>query len=244
MHMFRSSVTGKTYKVIGSGGWSCSTSNVVYLVTCQCCGLQYVGETSQALRKRMNNHRANIKSLKPQFLYKHFTSDGHKLEDMFVQPIESIVVSPNEQASTYSKRLEREEFWIRELKTVYPYGLNDNIRRVGNISKQNDELIVWKFLNKHSKTRNRKSKRPSRKNTKNPTNPRDWLKNKLSNYKSMCCLHKYISAVFGLRNTFLRDTRTLVEEQLHLHTFPTHLLLILKDLIKFRLGTSQLQPQP
>ena len=108
--IFRSSVTGKTYKVIGPGDWSCSTSNVVYLVTCQRCGLQYVGETSQALRKRMNNHRANIKSLKPQFLYKHFTSDGHRLEDMFVQPIESIVVAPNEQASTYSKRLEREEF--------------------------------------------------------------------------------------------------------------------------------------
>ena len=87
---FRSSVTGKTYKVIGSGDWSCNTSNVVYLVTCQRCGLQYVGETSQALRKRMNNHRANIKSLKPQFLYKHFTSDGHRLEDMFVQPIESM----------------------------------------------------------------------------------------------------------------------------------------------------------
>ena len=94
----------------------------------------------------MNNHRANIKSLKPQFLYKHFTPDGHRLKDMFVQPIESIVVAPNEQASTYSKRLEREEFWISELKTVYPYGLNDNIRGVRNISKQNDELIVWKFF--------------------------------------------------------------------------------------------------
>ena len=68
----------------------------------------------------MNNHRANIKCLKPQFLYKHFTFDGHRLEDMFVQPIKSIVVAPNEQASTYSKRLEREEFWIRELKTGGP----------------------------------------------------------------------------------------------------------------------------
>ena len=81
----------------------------------------------------------------------------------------------------------------------------------------------------------------SHKNTKKHTNPSDWLKNKLGNYKSMCFLHKYISAIFGLKNTTLRDTRTLVEEQLHLHTFPTHLLLILKDLIKFRLGTSQPQ---
>ena len=142
--MYRSSVT--MYKVIGSGDWSCNTSNVVYLVNCQRCGLQYVGETSQALKKRMNNQRANIKSLKPQFLCKHFTCDGHGLEDMFVQPIKSIVVAPNEQASAYSKRLEREEFWIRELKTVYPYGLKDNIRGIGNISKQNDELTVWKFF--------------------------------------------------------------------------------------------------
>ena len=58
----------------------------------------------------------------------------------------------------------------------------------------------------------------------------------------MYFLHKYIRAILGLRNTSLRDTRTLVEEQLHLHAFPTHLLLMLKDLIKFRLGTSQPQP--
>ena len=76
-------------------------------------------------------------------VYGDITSDGHRLEDMFVQLIESIVVAPNERASTYSKCLEREEFWIRELKTAYPYGLNDNIHGVRNISKQNDELIVW-----------------------------------------------------------------------------------------------------
>ena len=161
---------------------------------------------------------------------------------MFVQSIESIIVTPDEQVSTYSKRLEREEFWIRELKTIYPYGLNDNIRGVGNITKQNDELLIWKFFNKHSKTRKCKPKQPSRKNTKNSTNPRDWLENKLGNYKSMCFLHKYSDEILGLRNTFLRGTRTLVEEQLHLHGFPTHLLLILKDLINFQLGTSQLQP--
>ena len=30
----------------------------------------------------------------------------------------------------------------------------------------------------------------------------------------MCFLHKYIRVILGLRNNFLRDTRTLVEEQL------------------------------
>ena len=74
------------------------------------CGLQYVGETSEAFTKRMNNHTANIKSLKPQFSYKHFTSESYRLEDMFVQPIESTVAAPDEQANTYSKCLERENW--------------------------------------------------------------------------------------------------------------------------------------
>ena len=70
----------------------------------------------------MNNHTAKIKSLKPQFSCKHFTSESYRLEDMFVQPIESTVAAPDEQANTYSKCLER----IRELESVYPHGLNDN----------------------------------------------------------------------------------------------------------------------
>ena len=34
--------------------------------------------------------------------------------------------------SLAGKRLEREEYWYRELKTIYPFGLNDNVRKVGH----------------------------------------------------------------------------------------------------------------
>ena len=44
--------------------------------------------------------------------------------------------------SLSAKRLEREEFWYRELCTVYPYGLNDNVRKVGNVSKCGPELVI------------------------------------------------------------------------------------------------------
>ena len=44
----------------------------------------------------MNSHGANIESLKPQFLYKHFTSDGHKFKGMFVQHIKNIVLTLDE----------------------------------------------------------------------------------------------------------------------------------------------------
>jgi len=37
--------------------FNCASRNVVYLITCKKCGLQYVGETSCMLRERLSNHR-------------------------------------------------------------------------------------------------------------------------------------------------------------------------------------------
>ena len=54
---FKSSVTGRTYQVRSPcGPLGCQSRNVVYLITCKQCDVQYVGETSQMLRSRMNNH--------------------------------------------------------------------------------------------------------------------------------------------------------------------------------------------
>ena len=143
---FTSSISGKTYKVLGTQAMSCNTTSVVYLITCKRCGIQYVGETGQELRRRMNNHRNRIKSLQPQPLYKHFNSDGHSLDDLTIQPIEEVVLEPGENMSIHSKRLVREDFWMRELKTIQPYGLNDNVKGVGNKSKHYVEPVVWSFF--------------------------------------------------------------------------------------------------
>ena len=51
-------------------------------------------------------------------------------------------LTSTDKASAASQRLEREDYWCRELCTYYPYGLNDNVRGVGNISKQHG-LVVW-----------------------------------------------------------------------------------------------------
>jgi len=70
---FTSNVTGKTYNVRSQGMcMDCSTKNVIYLISCRKCGMQYVGETSQALRSRFNNHRNRLKRLCGQCLYQHF----------------------------------------------------------------------------------------------------------------------------------------------------------------------------
>jgi hypothetical protein len=36
---------------------NCKTENIIYLLECAICGLQYIGETKQQLSKRLNGHR-------------------------------------------------------------------------------------------------------------------------------------------------------------------------------------------
>ena len=54
---FASNVTGKSYNIsCPRGSIRCGTKNVIYVISCRKCGVQYVGETSQTLRARFNNH--------------------------------------------------------------------------------------------------------------------------------------------------------------------------------------------
>ena len=52
--------------------------------------------------------------------------------------------------SLHAKRLNWEDFWMRELKTIQPYGLNDNVCSVGNISKLPVEPVVSTFSNQEA----------------------------------------------------------------------------------------------
>ena len=114
----------------------CSSKNVIYLITCRQCGIQFVGKTSQTLRNRMNNHRNRLKQLGNFYIYNHFNSDGLSLDDISIMPI-AAVFHPSEDTSTIgSKLLSHEEFWYKELGSIYPYGLNDNVKELGNVSKK------------------------------------------------------------------------------------------------------------
>ena len=108
----------------------------------------------------LNNHRNRLKKLSCQYLYQHFNSDGHTENDINIVPIEEVELTPTDKISLSAKRLEREYFWYRELCTVYPYGLNDNVRGVGNVSKQSPNIVVHTLFNRqHRKFKKRRGKR-------------------------------------------------------------------------------------
>ena len=70
---FMSNVTRKSYSVVShSCSMNCATENVIYLISCKKCGIQYIGETSQKLRNKMNNHRNRLRNLTNLYLYQHF----------------------------------------------------------------------------------------------------------------------------------------------------------------------------
>ena len=91
---FVNNVTKKSYNVVSPNlSMDFTSDNVVYLLTCKKCGIQYVRKTSQKLRSRFNNHRNRLKKLTNLYLYHHFSSDGHSVDDMSIFPIEELTSS-------------------------------------------------------------------------------------------------------------------------------------------------------
>ena len=173
-----SNVTRKCYNVVSpSCSVNCATDNVIYLISCKKCGIQYVGETGQTLRKRLNNHRNRLRNMTNLYLYHHFNSDGHSEEDIAIMPIEEITASDKDTCSLSAKRLEREDYWCRELCTFYSY---DNVRKVGNISKS---IVVNTLF--HKQTRKFRKRQPRKRRRKIDLDKlTERLETLLTNYKS------------------------------------------------------------
>jgi hypothetical protein len=116
---FKSSITGKTYNIIGR--FDCTSSYLIYLITCKKCLIQYVGQTSTTLNSRLSAHRHDIRHQLDKPISKHFSyekkSDRHNMTHFMTTVID---VGPYDVTS----RLLRETSWIRQLVTMEPHGLN------------------------------------------------------------------------------------------------------------------------
>ena len=97
------------------------TENIIYLLECAICGLQYIGETKQQHSKRLNGHRSDA-NCKPDLpLSRHMRSMGH--HDSFGK-LKVTIIDHNPKWDDKSRE-ERESFWIRKYKTLSPNGINE-----------------------------------------------------------------------------------------------------------------------
>ena len=99
------------------------SKRIVYLLSCKVCGLQYVGSTVDRFRLRWNNYKCSQRvaleggTPKQNYFHQHFLSEDHHglLEDCEITLIDK---------TDSSDPTRREFFWMYELKTFAPLGLN------------------------------------------------------------------------------------------------------------------------
>ena len=121
-----SNSTGSMF--ISNATGTCASNNVVYMIECKKCGMQYIGETTQTLRQRFTQHRNNIiggKNKTP--LVRHFNSPGHSINDVSIKILEKF----NNSHDIKNTLLQYELLWIKVLNTAFPFGMNDKISGYG-----------------------------------------------------------------------------------------------------------------
>jgi len=101
--------------------FNCKSANIIYVITCRYCKLQYVGETARPLGQRITDHVSAIKLHKDTPIGLHFNLPGHLLKHFSIMAIEQI---NNYDKQTETRRL-REIRWQNTLGTFHPIGINN-----------------------------------------------------------------------------------------------------------------------
>jgi hypothetical protein len=175
-----------------------------------------VGRTCQTLRQRMSGHRTNITNLGHNYIYRHFNSDSHSLEDFVVQIIEHVPQLPNDHTLA-----DRELYWQKELCTIYPFGLKDNVRGVGNMSDpRNDTTNVSNLFNSQLRNGRSHGHRTSSIASKHYHITIDSL---ITKCKAGHCLHSIRSDIFSLPERSLNALHEKSREMQWNKTIPVEL---------------------
>ena len=110
------SSTGETRLI--KSNLTCDTKNIIYMIQCNRCNLQYIGETKRRLKDRFYEHRRTTDNRnttsKPTTAAEHFLSSNHTANDMQLIPIEKIFSNRD------SIRKAREAFLIQSKGSYEP----------------------------------------------------------------------------------------------------------------------------
>lgn len=119
---FTSTVTGKRYTI--KPFCTCNTRYIVYLIVCPC-GKQYVGRTTRTFTKRVSEHISLIKSRDSKHSVPRHYKEVHNSD-----PTGSLFMiidkyTPPWRGGALTRGVSRlEMFWIHELRSLYPRGMN------------------------------------------------------------------------------------------------------------------------
>ena len=103
---------------------TCHSNYVIYLLECVMFKIQHVGKSETSFNIRLYNHRKDIKKPNGIEACKHFNNNKNTFSKhgkfIIIEQLQNINITPTETLKLRLK--ERENFWIKKLKTLTPYG--------------------------------------------------------------------------------------------------------------------------
>ena len=125
-----SNVTHRKYQMKNhtNENLNCHSQNIVYLCTCLSCNVQYVGETVQQMNERMNGHRTAKDGCKHEIRHCNDACDGYHFQYQILEKLPGDGYDSSGQVDPVMLgiRKAKEDEWIKKLRTIYPYGLNES----------------------------------------------------------------------------------------------------------------------
>ena len=133
------------------------------------------------------------------------------MDDIRIQPIEHITQSPGETEKEITIRgLDRERFWMLEVGTMYPYGLNDLLQHVGNVSHSSSRNNVFNLFYRHQRRKRSHEHRSNSSHTSEIT--LDLLRNLYNGGQGHGNLHRLLTALHSARLPNLHKLFTECEQ--------------------------------
>ena len=116
-------------QIVHFDGGNCKSSCVIYIARCKCCGKCYVGKTILELRNRISGHRRQVKLLEGlEAVTDENCLAAHLATEHSIRSTkgfnDNIRFSVLENVSSPSNLLKREQYFINEIHTFQPFGLN------------------------------------------------------------------------------------------------------------------------
>ena len=125
----KSNVTHREYQALNLTGEkiTCHSRNIIYLCTCLSCNVQYVGETVQRFNDRMSHHRTAKTGCEHEITHCKEACDGYNFKYQIIEklPGDGYNSSGEVDPDMLIIRKKKEDDWIKKLRTIYPYGLNE-----------------------------------------------------------------------------------------------------------------------
>ena len=99
--------------------FTCTSTHLIYCISCSRCGMLYIGETGRQLRTSFGEHRRAVSANDAnQPVARHFNSGSYCISDMKIRAL-----CPTSGSNDSRKRQEMR--LISKLGTVHPLGINE-----------------------------------------------------------------------------------------------------------------------